>query len=219
MLPRRHLLCGLPVIVAGFTGSLFVLAVNAWMNNPSGFRIEDGRAVDVQPWEALFGNAYLWPELTHMYLAGFIVTGFLLASAYALGWLRGRRGRYERTALIVPLTIATLAAPVQLVVGDWIARTVGDQQPTKLAAFEGLEQTTRGARRSTCWAGTTTVRSATASRSPSCSRCWPSTTRRRRSVASTPSRRRTARRSTSCASPSRRWWGSAPCWPRCRSCT
>jgi cytochrome bd ubiquinol oxidase subunit I len=145
MSPRRHLLCGLPVILAGFTGSLFVLSVNAWMNNPSGFRIEDGRAVDVQPWEALFGNAYLWPELTHMYLAAFIVTGFVVASAYALGWLRGRRGRYERTALVVPLTIAALAAPVQLVVGDWIARTVGDQQPTKLAAFEGLERTTKGA--------------------------------------------------------------------------
>jgi cytochrome bd ubiquinol oxidase subunit I len=145
MSPRRHLLCGLPVILAGFTGSLFVLSVNAWMNNPSGFRIEDGRAVDVQPWEALFGNAYLWPELTHMYLAAFIVTGFLVASAYALGWLRGRRGRYERTALLVPLTIAALAAPVQLVVGDWIARTVGEQQPTKLAAFEGLERTTKGA--------------------------------------------------------------------------
>ena len=55
MSPRRHLLCGLPVIVAGFTGSLFVLSVNAWMNNPSGFRIEDGRAVDVRPWGALFG--------------------------------------------------------------------------------------------------------------------------------------------------------------------
>ena len=49
MSPRRHLLCGLPVIVAGFTGSLFVLSVNARMNNPSGFRIEDGRAVDVRP--------------------------------------------------------------------------------------------------------------------------------------------------------------------------
>jgi cytochrome d ubiquinol oxidase subunit I len=45
----------------------------------------------------------------------------------------------------VPLTVAALAAPVQLVVGDWIARTVGEQQPTKLAAFEGLGKTTKGA--------------------------------------------------------------------------
>jgi cytochrome d ubiquinol oxidase subunit I len=145
MSPRLHLLCGLPIVVAGFTGSLFVISVNAWMNNPSGFRLEGGRAVDVEPWVALFGNGQLWPELTHMYLAGFIVAGFVVAAAYAWGWLKGRRGRYERVALAVPLTIAALAAPVQVVAGDWIARRVAEDQPTKLAAFEGLGKTTRGA--------------------------------------------------------------------------
>ena len=146
MSPRLHLLCGIPVVIAGFTGSLFVIAVNAWMNNPGGFRLDaQGRAVDVEPWRALFGNGHLWPELTHMYLAGYIVAGFLVASAYAWGWLRGRRGRYERIALAVPLTIAALAAPVQLVVGDWISRRITEDQPTKLAALEGLERTTKGA--------------------------------------------------------------------------
>jgi len=146
MSPRLHLLAGAPIVLAGFTGSLFVLSVNAWMNHPSGFRLgADGRPVDVEPWKALFANPYLWPQITHMYLAAFIVVGFLVAAAYAVVRLRGGRGRYERTALLVPLTIAALAAPVQLVVGDWIARTVGEQQPTKLAAFEGLGETTKGA--------------------------------------------------------------------------
>jgi cytochrome d ubiquinol oxidase subunit I len=145
MSSRAHLLCGIPVVVAGLTGSLFVISVNAWMNNPSGFRLEQGRVVDVEPWRALFGNGHLWPELTHMYLAGYIVAGFLVAAVYAWGWLRGRRGRYERIALAVPLTIAALAAPVQLVVGDWISRRITEDQPTKLAALEGLGKTTKGA--------------------------------------------------------------------------
>jgi cytochrome bd ubiquinol oxidase subunit I len=145
MSARRHLLCGIPVVLAGLTGSLFVISVNAWMNHPGGFRLSDGRVTDVHPWRALFGNGHLWPELTHMYIAGFIVAGFLIASAYAWGWLKGRRGRYERTALAIPLTIAALAAPVQLIVGDWIARRVSDDQPTKLAAIEGLGPTTKGA--------------------------------------------------------------------------
>jgi cytochrome bd ubiquinol oxidase subunit I len=145
MSSRAHLLCGVPVVLSGLTGSLFVISVNAWMNNPSGFRLQDGRAVDVKPWSALFGNGHLWPELTHMYLAGFMVTGFVVAAAYAWGWLKGRRGRYERIALAVPLTVAALVAPVQPVVGDWIARRVADDQPTKLAAFEGLGKTTKGA--------------------------------------------------------------------------
>ena len=31
-------------------GSLMVIAVNGWMNHPSGFRLVDGKVVDVHPW-------------------------------------------------------------------------------------------------------------------------------------------------------------------------
>jgi cytochrome bd ubiquinol oxidase subunit I len=143
--PRAHLLSGVPIVITGFTGSLMVIAVNAWMQHPSGFRLEGSRAVDVHPWDALFGNSFLWHELIHMYLAGFIVAGFVTAAAYAYGRLRGRWGRYERAALAIPLTIAALAAPVQVLVGDWAAREVADKQPTKLAALEGLAKTEKGA--------------------------------------------------------------------------
>jgi cytochrome d ubiquinol oxidase subunit I len=144
--PRLHLLTGIPIVITGFTGSWMVIAVNAWMNHPSGFRLQsDGKVVDVNPWKALFANSYLWHELIHMYIAGYIVTGFVLAGVYALGRSRGHWGRYERTALAIPLTVAALASPVQVLVGDWAARDVATTQPTKLAAFEGLAQTTSGA--------------------------------------------------------------------------
>jgi cytochrome d ubiquinol oxidase subunit I len=143
--PRAHFLSGIPVALAGVLGSLMVIAVNAWMNHPSGFTLKEGHAVHVHPLAALLGNSFLWPELIHMYIAAYIVTGFLLAGAYAIGRLRGRWGRYERTALAIPLTIAALAAPVQILVGDWAARDVAHDQPVKLAAIEGLQKTTKGA--------------------------------------------------------------------------
>ena len=143
--PRMHFLSGIPVVIAGFTGSLMVITVNGWMNNPTGFRLEDGRAEDIEPWNALFGNNYFWHELVHMYLAGFIVAGFLTAGVYAFGWTRGRRDAYHRAALVIPLTIAAFAAPAQVLVGDWAAREVAETQPAKLAAFEGLGETTKGA--------------------------------------------------------------------------
>jgi cytochrome bd ubiquinol oxidase subunit I len=74
-----------------------------------------------------------------------MVTGFLLASAYAWSRLRGRFGRYERTALTVALAAASFASIAQAFVGDWNGRTVAAEQPTKLAAFEGLAHTTKGA--------------------------------------------------------------------------
>jgi cytochrome d ubiquinol oxidase subunit I len=143
--PRAHFASGIPIVITGFTGSLMVISVNAWMNHPGGFRLSSGRVTHVDPLQALFGNSFLWHELIHMYIAGYIVAGFLVAAAYAFGRLRGRWGRYERTALTIPLTIAALASPVQVLVGDWAAREVATMQPVKLAAIEGLQNTTRGA--------------------------------------------------------------------------
>ncbi|HWB23083.1 MAG TPA: cytochrome ubiquinol oxidase subunit I [Gaiellaceae bacterium] len=143
--PRAHFISGIPVAISGISGSLMVIAVNGWMNHPTGFRLVDGKAVDVHPLSALFANSYFWHELVHMYLAGYMVTGFLVAGAYAVGRLRGHWGRYERTALAIPLAVATLASVAQIFAGDWNGRAVAENQPTKLAAFEGLGQTTKGA--------------------------------------------------------------------------
>jgi len=142
--PRTHMAAGVPIVLAGITGSLMVISVNGWMNQPTGFSIRNGEVVDVKPLAALF-NDNLWHELVHMYLAGFIVAGFLVAGVYAFGWLRGRRDRHHRIGLVVALSVAALATPAQLLVGDWAARTVAERQPVKLAAFEGLEETTKGA--------------------------------------------------------------------------
>jgi cytochrome d ubiquinol oxidase subunit I len=143
--PRLHMLAGVPIVITGFTGSMMVIAVNGWMNHPTGFTVQNGQVVDVDPFAALFENSYFWHELVHMYIAAFMVVGFVMAAVYSFGWLRGRRGRYERTALVVPLTVAALASPIQLLVGDWAAREVAQHQPVKLAAVEGLAETTRGA--------------------------------------------------------------------------
>ncbi len=142
---RAHFLSGIPIVITGFTGSLMVIAVNGWMNHPTGFRLVAGKAVDVHPFHALFVNPYFWHELVHMYVAGYLVTGFVMAAAYAVARLRGNWGRYERTAFAIPLTVAALAAPIQVLVGDWAARDVAAMEPVKLAALEGLAHTTKGA--------------------------------------------------------------------------
>src|SRR5829696_2250033 len=144
-LPRRtHFLCGVPIVISGFAGSFNVIAVNGWMNNPQGFDVVDGRVTNARPWDALLNDQF-WHELVHMYVAGYIVAGFIVAGVYASAHLRGRRDPYHRTGLVVALSFATLASLAQGVVGDWAGRTVAESQPTKLAAFEGLPHTTKGA--------------------------------------------------------------------------
>src|SRR5579862_3003788 len=140
---------GLGFAIEGFSfflEALFIgIYVYAWMNHPGGFRFARGRVTDVHPWRALLGNGYLWHELVHMYIAGYMVAGFVLAGAYAFGRLRGHWDRYQRVAMAIPLAAATLATVAQVFVGDWNGRDVATLQPTKLAAFEGLGHTTKGA--------------------------------------------------------------------------
>jgi cytochrome bd ubiquinol oxidase subunit I len=135
--PRVHLLAGVPIVVAGVLSAFFVVTANAWMNSPQGFVERDGKVVAVDPWKAMFNKA-TWPETTHMLLAAIMVTGFVTASVYAVAMLRGRNDAYHRLGLRLALGLGALAAPVQVVVGDWAARYVAENQPIKLAAMEGL---------------------------------------------------------------------------------
>jgi cytochrome d ubiquinol oxidase subunit I len=90
-------------------------------------------------------NPSTGPETVHMILAALMVTGFGTASVYAVAMLRGRRDRYHRLGLLIPLTAGAILAPLQIVAGDFAARLVAGHQPAKLAAMEGLARTTTGA--------------------------------------------------------------------------
>jgi cytochrome bd ubiquinol oxidase subunit I len=139
--PWPHFWTGVPIVIAGIGGTLSVIAANAWMNEPAGFTLNSaGEVVDVDPAKVFFNDA--WPyEASHMLVAAYLVGGFLVASVYAVGMLRGRRDRYHRLGFLIPFTIAAVATPIQMVVGDTLARWVYDNEPTKFAAIELVPET------------------------------------------------------------------------------
>ena len=142
--PRLHLASGIPIAIAGVASAFFVVTANAWMNDPQGYVLVNGQVTDPQPITAMF-NPATPVQTSHMILAAFMVTGFVIASVYAVAMLRGRRDRYHKVGLLLPLIIATAITPAQIVVGDIAAREVADHQPVKLAAMEGLAHTEAGA--------------------------------------------------------------------------
>src|SRR4051794_15042761 len=134
--PRAHMLAAIPIVISGVGGAFSVIAVNAWMNQPQGFDLDSaGNVTHVRPLEVLFNPATGY-EFFHMFLAAYIVTGFLVASVYAVGMLRGRLDRYHRLGFVIPFTLAAIATPIQLFVGDTAARAIADDQPAKFAAME-----------------------------------------------------------------------------------
>lgn len=139
-----HFWTGVPIVIAGVGGAFSVVAVNSWMNQPQGFELDrDGNPINVDPIAALLNDATVY-EFPHMLLAAYMVTGFGLASLYAISMLRDpskRSSRRHRLGLMIPLAVGAIAAPIQIFVGDVAARGVAEDQPAKFAAFECIEET------------------------------------------------------------------------------
>jgi cytochrome d ubiquinol oxidase subunit I len=138
--PWAHFWAGVPVVITGLGGAFSVVAVNSWMNQPQGFSPTSGTVTSVDPWKVIFNPAVPY-EVPHMILAAYLVTGFLLAGIYATGMLRGRRDRVHRLGLLIPLTVACIATPIQFAVGDTAARAIAHDQPIKFAGMECVQQT------------------------------------------------------------------------------
>jgi cytochrome d ubiquinol oxidase subunit I len=138
--PRIHWWCGVPIVLAGIGGTASVVAANAWMNQPAGFTMHNGQVASVDTLDVFFNKAFPY-ETVHMLVAAYLVGGFMIASVYAVGMLRGRTGRYHRLGFVIPFTVAAIAAPVQLVVGDTVARAVYQNEPAKFASIEMVPDT------------------------------------------------------------------------------
>jgi cytochrome bd ubiquinol oxidase subunit I len=145
--PRAHWLTAVPIVISGAVSAGFVTTANAWMNMPTGFRIENGKIVDVQPLVAMLSRPWL-VEVVHTTLAAYVVTGFGAAAICAWALLRnGTTGNREqvRAGLTIAMIVASVAIPLQMIVGDVIARFDADNEPVKFASMEVLFHTQRNA--------------------------------------------------------------------------
>ena len=138
--PRAHLFAGAMVALSGVASGIFVVIANAWMNAPTGFRLVNGKPVDIDPIAAMMNTAAL-PQTVHMTLAAYAATGFAVAGIHAFMLMRDRTNRFHKAALAIALAVGGVSAILQPLSGDLIAKTVATTQPVKLAAFEGQFQT------------------------------------------------------------------------------
>ena len=108
--PRTHWLCSLPIVLAGLASAWFVVTANAWMNVPAGCELgPTGEVERVDPVAAML-NPATPAQTTHMILAAYLVTGFLVAATYARLALRASRApcircRWQRRVCILPRSL------------------------------------------------------------------------------------------------------------------
>jgi len=141
--PIAHWLMSIPIAISGAASALFVVMTNAWMNHPAGFELVNGQVTEVDPLAAAL-NAATPTEDTHMLVSAYVCTGFLVASVYAAGMLRGRVDAAHRRGLAAGMTMGVVAIALAGITGDSSARFVYTDQPAKFASMEGLYRTARG---------------------------------------------------------------------------
>ena len=142
-LPRTvHMWTGFGVAVCGLLSAVFVTSVNAWMNDPAGFRFDaaTGEFVDVDPWAAMFNDAFPTQAL-HMSLAAYAAVSIAVLGIHAWALRRNPDSALHQCAFRIALALALVSVPAQIVSGDLSAKYVAEHQPSKLAAAEGLFHT------------------------------------------------------------------------------
>ena len=141
---RVHLMATFFVAFGTTLSAFWILALNSWMQTPAGYEVIDG-VYHVKSWVEVIFNPSFPYRFTHMLLASALTCAFLMAGLSAWQVLRGVAQRSAARVLRVGLTVAAIAIPLQIVVGDAHGLNTLEHQPAKIAAMEGVWETERGA--------------------------------------------------------------------------
>ncbi len=141
---RIHTLATFLVAIGTTMSAFWILALNSWMHTPAGFEMIDGRA-HATDWFAIVFNPSFPYRLVHTLLASGLTAAFLIAGLSAYRWLKGDRAKSVMTGMKTGLRIAAVLIPIQIVAGDLHGLNTLEHQPAKVAAMEGLWETTEGA--------------------------------------------------------------------------
>jgi cytochrome d ubiquinol oxidase subunit I len=144
--PRMWLLASFVVVFGAHFSALWIIMANSWMQTPAGYELaqtSSGTLAFMTSFkEVVFTPSFL-PRILHTWTASWLVGASLMLSVSAYYVLRGKFVESGKAAFKVALPIFVLFSIVQVVLlGAESAVTVTENQPVKLAAMEGLWDTT-----------------------------------------------------------------------------
>ena len=141
---RVHTLATFLVAFGTTMSAFWILVLNSWMQTPVGYEIRDG-VVHATDWLQILFSPSMPYRVVHMLLASGLTVAFLVAGLSAYRWLRGDRADDVRLSLRFGVTLAAMLIPLQILAGDLHGLNTLKHQPAKVAAMEGLWETTEGA--------------------------------------------------------------------------
>ncbi|PFG06893.1 cytochrome ubiquinol oxidase subunit I [Bacillus sp. es.034] len=130
-----HWLLTIPVMIGSSASALFITTVNAFMNTPQGFELENGKAINIDPIAAML-NPATPTKVFHVLTTAYLTSALILAAITAFAILRKKGGDYHKKALRLTMLSALIFAFASALAGDLSAKFLAEYQPEKLAAGE-----------------------------------------------------------------------------------
>jgi cytochrome d ubiquinol oxidase subunit I len=138
--PRTHFVATVMVALGAHFSAIWIVVANSWQQTPAGYHLVQGtsglRAELTSFWEAVFNPSFL-DRISHVYMGAWQAGAFLVLSVSSFYLLRGKHREFARASMKFGLVLGLVASTLQLVTGHSSAQGIAEQQPAKLAAYEG----------------------------------------------------------------------------------
>jgi len=138
-----HIFSSAMVAIGTTLSAFWILALNSWMQTPTGQVLDGGRIIAGDWWQVLFNPSFPY-RFAHMLLASGLTASFVVAGLSAWRLLRAADDASARVTLRTGLVLAAVLAPLQIFVGDMHGLNTLEYQPAKIAAVEAIWKTERG---------------------------------------------------------------------------
>ena len=141
---RAHTVATFLVAFGTSLSAFWIIALDSWMQTPQGFVMINGQA-HATSWIEIVFNPSMPYRLFHMMTASFLTVTFLIAGISAYRYLKGINLAGNRALIKLAMSVAVVLTPFQIVLGDLHGLNTLEYQPVKVAAMEGIWETTKGA--------------------------------------------------------------------------
>ena len=137
---KLHFFATCMVALGTLISTFWIIAASSWMHTPAGYKIvtgADGIGIfEPASWWAIVFNPSFPYRLTHMVLAAFITTCFVIGGVSAWYLRRGVHVEAGKRMLKLAVAFAAIAVPLQILAGDQQGLNTLEHQPIKVAAME-----------------------------------------------------------------------------------
>jgi cytochrome d ubiquinol oxidase subunit I len=141
-----HWFTAFMVFFGSWASGFFIVATDAWMQNPVGYEKAADGSVQLASFWALVLNPWAWLQYAHN-MSGAVITGaFVMAAVGAFYVLSNKHPEQGRIFVRLGVIAGLIVSVLQLFpTGDWAGKMVAEKQPVTLAAMEALFDTQNGA--------------------------------------------------------------------------